>query len=119
MRRGSSGVIYARILIWIVSNAAAIATGGSKGVCDQISVEHRKRCHFGAGRRGVFDTLVQTHTHSLALGLSSGSSLFFVCVDTVLNVSLSLKFGQVSPPSIHLQPQTRNADSSIVQLAEF
>ena len=56
-----------------------------------------KRCHFRAWRRGVFDTLVQTH--SLTHGHWSGEQQsFFVWVDTVLNC-LSLKFGQVSPPS--------------------
>ena len=59
----SSGVIYARILIWIVSNAEEEGEAGAGDVCDQISAvrpsEHRsKRCHFGAWRRGVLDTSV-------------------------------------------------------------
>ena len=78
----SSGVIYARILIWIVSNAeeeggAAEAAGD---VCDQISAvrasEHRsKRCHFGAWRRGVLDTLVGLSTAPARHSLSSRQSL--------------------------------------------
>ena len=66
----SSGVIYARILIWIVSNAEE-EEGAAGDVCDQISAvrpsEHRsKRCHFGAWRRGVFDTLVGLSRHTLS-----------------------------------------------------
>ena len=82
----SSGVIYARILIWIVSNAEE-EEGAAGDVCDQISAvrpsEHRsKRCHFGAWRRGVLDTSA-SQTHSLFQAV-------FVWIDTVLNCLTSL-----------------------------